>query len=423
MLEDLSTRGRVFLLVIACTLPIIALSVYVTFEQRLAAEQRAREEIQQHAQLIAVLVRELRPESVTRPGPAVLGRGQTVTIVDQYGSVITQYPSHAVRIGEPFPNPRVREGILKGDDAIFDHPDTRGVRTLYAVQRVAATAEGAARINVVVSVPKTVIYQDINRALALTLGGIAAVTLLLVFSAWFGAQRLVLRPVRRLLDMAQRVRGGDLTARTGVNATRDELSLLGVALDEMAEQLQQREAKLRGLMAALQEQATTDVLTGLYNRRYFSDVLEREVLTAQRSRRPFSVIMLDIDHFKKVNDTWGHAAGDRVLQAIAKMLLASVRGSDIAVRYGGEEFALLLPEASADAAAERADGLRRALQGQEVAYNGGTLKVTASFGVAEFGAGTPDAEALMKAVDDAMYEAKSGGRNKVVVSPAFLISQ
>ena len=113
MLEDLSTRSRIFLLVIASALPIRALSVYVAFEQRVAAEERAREEIQQHAELVAVLFRELRPESLTRRGPAVLGRGQMVTILDQNGSVIAQYPPLFARIGEPFPNRPVLEPICR----------------------------------------------------------------------------------------------------------------------------------------------------------------------------------------------------------------------------------------------------------------------------------------------------------------------
>lgn len=414
MLEDLSTRSRIFLLVIASALPIIALSVYVAFEQRVAAEERAREEIQQHAELVAVLFRELRPESLTWRGPAVLGRGQMVTILDQNGSVIAQHPPLFARLGEPFPNRPVLEGIVNGNEVIFDHPDPAGVRRLYAVKRVGATLEGAAPISIVVSVPKAVIHQDIDRALALTLSGIAAVTLLLILSAWYGAERLVLRRVGVLLDMTQRVRGGDLAARTGVKPTREELSQLGGALDEMAEQLQTREAKLRHLMEELREQAATDALTGLYNRRYFWDLLEREVLATERNRRPFSVIMLDIDHFKEINDTWGHDAGDYVLKEIANMLRASVRGSDVAVRYGGEEFAMLLPEASAGAAAERAESLRRALEALVIRYGEKNLSVTASFGVVEYDGSTHDAAALVKAVDEALYAAKAGGRNRVV---------
>ncbi len=173
---------------------------------------------------------------------------------------------------------------------------------------------------------------------------------------------------------------------------------------------------MRVLTEELTQEAMTDPLTGLYNRRFFDDALTREIAAAQRRRTPFSVAMLDIDHFKNVNDTWGHDAGDAVLQALARMLTKGVRGSDIAARYGGEEFALLLPDTTIAVAAERADVLRRELEAQPIDYEGRRIPITASFGIAQYGARASEPAAIMKAADDAMYAAKGAGRNKVAVA-------
>ena len=249
-----------------------------------------------------------------------------------------------------------------------------------------------------------------------TLGTIAGSVAAVAMLAWHSAQRLVLDPIRRILEMAQRVRGGDLAARTGFEATHEELSQLGAAFDAMAERLQVRERELRQALERLTHEAITDPLTGLYNRRFLYDALAREAEAAKRKQIPFSVILLDIDRFKHVNDTWGHDAGDIVLREIASLLEQSVRGSDIAVRHGGEEFAILLPETPLDTAVERAESLRRELAGKDIACDGGRVRVTASFGVAEYGSCTADPDSLMKAADAAMYAAKSAGRDRVVAS-------
>ena len=138
----------------------------------------------------------------------------------------------------------------------------------------------------------------------------------------------------------------------------------------------------------------------------------------RRKRAPFSVILHDIDHFKKVNDTWGHDAGDAVLKQVAAVIPASVRGSDIAVRHGGEEFAMLLPDTTTQVARQRADELRRALAVLDIRHGAGSIRITASFGVAEYTDHGDDGMALMNAADEAMYAAKNAGRNQIVVSPA-----
>ena len=261
------------------------------------------------------------------------------------------------------------------------------------------------------------IYSALEQdALTYGLALVAVLTTAFVLFAWHGAERLVLAPIRVMLDTTRRLRAGNLAARTGITPSDEELSQLAAAIDAMAEQLEKRERELRHVLDELGRQAMTDPLTGLYNRRFFWDALTREIAAASRKDTPFCVVLLDIDRFKQVNDTWGHDAGDVVLKSLATIIENSVRGSDVAARHGGEEFAILLPETAIEVAAERAEDLRREIESHDVQYKARRVRVTASFGVAQYGRCTPDAAALMKAVDAAMYAAKAAGRNRVVVS-------
>jgi diguanylate cyclase (GGDEF)-like protein len=262
-------------------------------------------------------------------------------------------------------------------------------------------------LQVVVSIPRNVVLAKANGALLQTVGGIIIATLLLLLAAWYGAGAIVVRRIGTMLNVAQRVRSGDLTARTGFASGSDELAALGHALDDMAQSLENRDAELQRALAAL---------SGLYNRRYLWDFLKRELLRSQRRSLPVALIMLDIDHFKRFNDTWGHRAGDAVIKRVAEVILRSIRGSDIACRYGGEEFIAILPEATRQAALERAETMRRELEALELEFDGKPLgKVTGSFGVAVFPQHGAAAEALVRAADEALYEAKGAGRNRVVL--------
>jgi diguanylate cyclase (GGDEF)-like protein len=226
---------------------------------------------------------------------------------------------------------------------------------------------------------------------------------------------MVLAPIRRMLRVTGRVRGGDLTARTGMRAGREELSQLGASLDAMADQLAEREHALRRALKEQTRLAQTDSLTGLYNRRFLRDAVQRQIAVATRTGKPFSLILFDLDHFKRVNDAFGHDAGDVVLAQTARVLMSIVRSSDFAVRHGGEEFAVLLPDTNLAVAAERAEEIRQAIESNVCICGTEVLRVTASFGVVQFEAGADDA-ALLTAVDAAMYAAKAAGRNRVVLS-------
>ncbi|MBC7349174.1 MAG: diguanylate cyclase [Candidatus Aminicenantes bacterium] len=171
------------------------------------------------------------------------------------------------------------------------------------------------------------------------------------------------------------------------------------------------------LRQSLQEQSIRDPLTGLYNRRYLEETLERELLRAKRAGNPVSVIMLDIDHFKKFNDTYGHEAGDLILQAVARTVQKSVRAEDIVCRYGGEEFTVILPGLELKKAVNRAELILDAVRHLEIKYGDSVLKsLTISAGVAVFPDHGKNWPELFQAADAALLQAKSQGRNRVVTA-------
>jgi diguanylate cyclase (GGDEF)-like protein/PAS domain S-box-containing protein len=190
--------------------------------------------------------------------------------------------------------------------------------------------------------------------------------------------------------------------------------LLGIVVD--ITERKQLEHQLQHVNMLLQEQAIRDPLTGLHNRRYLDETLPRELQRAERAGQPVGVIMLDIDHFKRFNDTYGHDAGDALLQTMGTFLQRNTRGDDIACRYGGEEFTLVLPGASLADARQRAEELREGIQSLSVEHQGQPLgAVTASLGVAVFAAHGTTTDALVRAADQALYQAKRNGRNRVEV--------
>jgi diguanylate cyclase (GGDEF)-like protein len=161
--------------------------------------------------------------------------------------------------------------------------------------------------------------------------------------------------------------------------------------------------------------AAHDWLTGLYNRRHFETLARAELARSQRYLRPLSVLMIDIDHFKAVNDQFGHAAGDRVLQAVAAVCRSIKRDADVVARVGGEEMAMMLPETTDAAAAQFAERLRAQLRDCAPYIEGAKVPVTVSVGVAGAGPQTSGVEALLRCADLALYEAKRSGRDRVVV--------
>jgi diguanylate cyclase (GGDEF)-like protein len=180
----------------------------------------------------------------------------------------------------------------------------------------------------------------------------------------------------------------------------------------VAEQISMAISNLQ-LRETLQYQSIRDPLTGLFNRRYLEEVLGQEVSRAQRKQHEVGIIMLDVDHFKSFNDTYGHDAGDHVLQTVGRLLKDSVRGSDVACRYGGEEFTLILPEATLEETVIKAESIRQEIAQLHVVHPDQVLSgITASLGVATFPRHGSTGAAVMQAADAALYRAKAAGRNQ-----------
>ena len=213
------------------------------------------------------------------------------------------------------------------------------------------------------------------------------------------------------------------------DTVKDEISELGASFNSMAhaikhytEDLEQiiaeRTEELEHANRELERLAITDQLTGLHNRRHFDMNARRALEVARRNERPLSVVLVDTDHFKSVNDRFGHPVGDEVLKAVANVLMRNARKADLVARIGGEEFAVLMPEATLTLAAQAAERMREALQ-DEVSPQIPALEgkpITASFGVAAFEKVSDRLEDLLSAADAALYRSKQQGRNRVTVA-------
>lgn len=188
------------------------------------------------------------------------------------------------------------------------------------------------------------------------------------------------------------------------------------SLHQANEQLRSRLDEIHGLQAQLREEAIRDALTGLFNRRFLNESLPAELARAQRAGQPISVVLLDLDNLKVLNDAVGHDAGDAALKAVGDILHAGVRSSDIACRIGGDEFLVALPGAAVDVAARRADGWRRSLEHLKMVCRGQEIRCTLSAGVAALPTRGGSPEHLLCSADEALYAAKAAGGNRVVVA-------
>ncbi len=197
----------------------------------------------------------------------------------------------------------------------------------------------------------------------------------------------------------------DITER---KALENKLKEVNISLQN---QLNENES----LRAKLQEQAIRDPLTGAFNRRYFSEALDQEAARSVRENAPFSILILDVDHFKQFNDTYGHKCGDIVLQSLANFLNENTRQGDIVCRYGGEEFVILMTDVASDDAYKRAELFRKQFEETAIEYDGKKLKCTFSAGVASYPAHADSGETLLSLADQALYRSKANGRNCVAV--------
>ncbi len=263
----------------------------------------------------------------------------------------------------------------------------------------------------------------------------------LVPLVWWITSSQVMRPLDRLLLAAQRMQRGDLSARVALERA-DEMGEVARAFDDMATSLQAHTADLERKVAErsarvhqqkeelvrvnrelaesnlrLERLATTDPLTGLANRRQLEQSLDFELARSHRNRHPFCVLVMDLDRFKLVNDTWGHPCGDEVLRGLAGILRANLRATDLRARWGGEEFVVMLLDTELEAGQRTADKIRALVQDHPFERpDGERLEVTISIGLACFPEHATDGANLLSLADQALYRAKTSGRNRVEVA-------
>jgi diguanylate cyclase (GGDEF)-like protein len=226
---------------------------------------------------------------------------------------------------------------------------------------------------------------------------------------------LIVRPLERLTKGAAEVADGDLAV--DLPPANGEVGELTAVFNHMVGRLRQGRQELDAMNERLRRQneelerlSTSDALTGLHNRRYLTQRLSEELVRSYRHMGSFSVLMADVDEFKKYNDAFGHPAGDEVLKKVANILLSSTRSVDCTARYGGEEFAMLLTETTGELASEVAERIRARVAAQDFPGR----KITLSIGIAEFPEHGRTAEEVISSADEALYAAKHGGRNRVM---------
>lgn len=295
--------------------------------------------------------------------------------------------------------------------------------TVYGVRRL-GRLEGE---HLAALVPAAAAYRPLvdSRTRLLRLG---IPMVVVVFALTFLAARQMLRPILLLSAGAKRVSAGDLEVRLPVRG-HDEVADLTRAFNEMAERIHEgrlrlEEARdelaksneeLKSANRRLEELAITDGLTGLFNRRHFQETLDREMQRGEREGWSLSLLLLDLDHFKQFNDKWGHSEGDNELKRVASQLLASVRSTDSAYRYGGEEFAMILTSCPKAQAFKVAEKVRQAVASLARPGRFG-WRTTVSIGVATFPEDGRVARGLIDMADAALYAAKARGRDRVIAA-------
>lgn len=243
--------------------------------------------------------------------------------------------------------------------------------------------------------------------------GIRAAVLITVLGAVFFSWillRSILMPLQQLTGATLRMRQGDLSTQI-VTPGSDELGQLAQCFNEMMK-------KLKDSLDELTNLAATDSLTGLANRRIFFERLDEEIRRAQRYHRPLTLAILDVDHFKRCNDTYGHDAGDLVLKEISRLCTGCCRDTDFVARYGGEEIVFIFPETDKENSVAIVERLRSSIEAFQIRHEakGVQIKVTVSIGIAGFPGDAQNAKVLFSLADQALYKAKESGRNRIEVT-------
>lgn len=272
---------------------------------------------------------------------------------------------------------------------------------------------------VVAEMEKSGAYADIVRLGTWTIVLVCVLLMAMGLFAYLLGHSIV-KPLQRLSGEAGKVASGDLEVDLPVHGN-SEVSYLTQVFNHMVASLRRGQEEISQAHEALIEKnrelhrlSITDSLTEIFNRKHVMDLFDMEFIRTQRYGTPFSVLIADLDHFKAVNDTYGHLAGDSVLRSIAKTMVESVRACDHVGRYGGEEFVAVLPNTEIDGAMDMAERIRRTIRRVKFNNDGKEFSMTLSMGVAVCRDDDNSVEAILKRADDALYRAKANGRDQVI---------
>ncbi|MDR3496430.1 MAG: diguanylate cyclase [Ancalomicrobiaceae bacterium] len=360
-----------------------------------------------------------------QPGTGIGPLGQPNHRLDQLGAMSLLDPPPPARLGspdDPHGTPPFVFVLFDHDGHVLNPPnqsgriipdakraraiaiDVRGKIVAYALPQGRLNLSGADRSYIDAMWQSLAIGIAVASAIGIALG------------LFFGSR--MSQALRQLTAAVRNVRDGRLAQTVSINST-DEVGVLARAFNAMSEELAVSHAKLKEQNRTISEQAerlrdlaTRDELTRLYNRRYFDEAAERLVALARRHARPLAIAVGDVDHFKRINDSFSHAVGDAVLRQVARLMQDAVRSNDLVARYGGEEFIFALCETELAAAVDCCERLRRTIErfDWETIHPG--LAVTICIGVSDdIGAGTLDR--MVSAADRQLYQAKAEGRNRV----------
>jgi diguanylate cyclase (GGDEF)-like protein len=337
------------------------------------------------------------------------GTSGQVYLIAAGGNVIVSSQTSSAELMQVTLRPTLLKRLTAQEGTVLTYGSVSGDEVLGSLKRVPRVGWA-----VLAEIPVDAAYQQVRRFRDLSLALVAGL-LLGVTAIAYHLALLIVRPLERLTKGAAEVADGDLAVDLPTAA--GEVGDLTYVFNHMVGRLRQSRQDLDAVNETLRQQneelerlSASDSLTGLSNRRILTQRLSEELLRAQRQSHSFTVLMMDVDHFKKYNDAYGHPAGDEVLKKVANILRNCTRVGDCTARYGGEEFAVLLSGKGGDTALQLAERIRERVAAEE--FVGG--KVTISAGIAEFPHHGHTAEAVISSADEALYQAKREGRNRVV---------
>jgi diguanylate cyclase (GGDEF)-like protein len=336
-------------------------------------------------------------------------RGGQVQLITLTGAMIVGSAESSAELMQARMKQRAVDRLKSREGRVVSYESLAGLEVVGSLKRVPR-----AKWAVVSEIPADAAYWQIRRFRNVTLLIVAGLLLGVGLIAYrLGV--LIVRPLERLTQGAAEVADGDLAV--DLPAAKGEVGDLTAVFNHMVGRLRQGRQELDAMNEKLRKQnedlerlSTSDALTGLYNRRYLTQRLSEELVRSYRHKGSFSVLMADVDEFKKYNDAFGHPAGDEVLKKVATILLSSTRSVDCTARYCGEEIAVLLTGTDGEVAKDVAERIRGRVEEQEFAGR----KITLSIGIAEFPNNGQTADEVISSADEALYAAKRGGRNRVI---------